>query len=575
MTTQWRFRHEGRTLGPYPWPLLVQLHQRGSLQPQSPVQEAASGRWMMLAQALQLQGASPESAAAPAEPVSVPAPAPARAAPLVSRYFLLCYVLPLLALMVAFYWVIFSVRDDIDPRPRWLLLGAITVLLLLYYLVGSLWLALASREHPPGARLLRLGALVILGVLLVLLLAANVRPLRALLAMALRPDPYGQFAIGYEHGGRTLVYKGPLGYGAPAALLQQLQAHPMVDTVVFDSAGGWMVAGRGVVRVLHQQHIGTVVARGRCDSACTLAFESVPMRILDGEATLGFHSESNQFSWARSEHANDSFVEVFAARGIPQAFIDRAIQTPSNRLWRPDVSQLFRNHVIDRMRFDGRDLDENDYFLALVDQYLADPEFAALERGLQEFAPAHLEKLRHDVAQLLEQDAAGAQISATTMRVIEDDERLALERAGDAAQLERAGLLVQLLDDFRTRAPELCYGVWTGEGESAVGQGFTREERGAYLRLMGDMLASAAETPRPPPDDEDGAALIRHAVYPAYLKYGKVVYDVPAARREGRIDDARVCEIARLTFHQIQTMRPSEGGAVMRWLASGKAPGAE
>jgi hypothetical protein len=574
LTTQWRFRHEGRTLGPYPWPLLLQLHHRGSLQPQTPVQETASGRWMTLDQALQIQAAPPVPAApVPPQPSpAAPAPPPA---PLRNYWLLLWYVVPLLALMVAFYWVIFSVRDDIDPRPRWLLLTGITVALLLYYLIGSLWLWLSSRGHHTGSQVLRLGAVVILGMLLVALLAANIRPLRALLAMAIEPDPYGQFAIGYEQDGRTLVYTGALGYGAPAVLLEQLRAHPAVDTVVLDSAGGWMVAGRGLARVLRERHIGTVVAREHCDSACTLPFESAPTRILEGDATLGFHSESNQFSWARSEHANDSFVETFAARGIPQAFIDHAIQTPSNRLWRPDVAQLFRAHAIDRMRFDGRDMDESEYFLALVDQYLADPEFAALERGLQEFAPAHLQKLRRDVAQLLEQDVPGAQIGATTMRTIEDDERLALERAGDAAQLERAGLLVDLLDDFRTRAPELCYAVWTGEGEPAVGQGFTREERGAYLQLMGDMLASAAESPRPPPSDEDGAALIARAVYPAYLKYGKVVYDVPAARREGRIDDARVCEIARLTFHQIQTMRPSEGGAVMRWLAHGKTPGGE
>lgn len=596
VTTHWRFRHAGRTLGPYPWPLIVLLHSRGSLSEATPVQRVDDGVWMPLrvafaaqAQPLPLPPVRP-TASGPASLAATPPlhnqPAPVVAEPTVAAsagmqqvsrfhfHFMLFYVIPLLALVLAFYWVIYSVRDDIDPRPWWLALAAITLLMPIWYIAGSLWLWAAS-EYRQGIveHALPRVAVPFMGLLLLFLLSSNYRPLKALVDIASHADPYGEFAITFENDGRTLVYAGPFGYAAPASLQSALAHHRQVDSVVFNSGGGWMVAGRGIARVLRNAHIATVVARHRCASACTLAFESVPLRVLEADAALGFHSESNQFSWADSERANDSFVETFTARGIPQAFIDRAIGTPPNSLWWPDVAQLLHNHVVDRVRLDGKDLPEQDYFLAEVDKYFGSAEFAPLAQGLREFAPAHLQRLRQDVAALLAQDAMEGQIGAVTQHALDADEQLALQRAGDSAQAERAAMLGGLLEDFSERAPSLCYSMWTGENPAIVNQGFTSAQRRSFLKLMGSMLHSAAQDPRPPPSDEDGADLLARAMRPAWLKYGAVVFDVPAAHREGRVSDAMVCDMALSTFRQIHAMRPTEAGAAMRWLALGRAPG--
>jgi len=136
-------------------------------------------------------------------------------------------------------------------------------------------------------------------------------------------------------------------------------------------------------------------------------------------------------------------------------------------------------------------------------------------------------------------------------------------------------VLTEMLDEFSTRAPSLCYSIWTGDHASAINQDFTAAQQRAYLKLMGGMLHAAAQDPRPPPSDEDGADLMARAVRPAWLKYGPVVFEVPAARREGRVTDAMVCDMARSTFRQIHAMRPTEAGAVMRWLALGKSPGSD
>ena len=576
VTSNWRFRHAGRTLGPYPWTLIALLHERGSLADDTPVQRQGEAAWLSLREALTAQRgmlvpAPPLAVAAQVEPVAETLDAVQ--ARRLYLHVLLFYLIPLLALVLAFYWVLHSVRDDIDPRPWWLALAAITLLMPLWYVVGSAWLWAASDEREGVAAALPRLAAAFMGLLLLFLLSSNYRPLKALVGIATHPDPYGEFAITFENGGRTLVYTGPFGYAAPASLQAALRRNPRVDTVVLDSAGGWMVAGRGIARVLGQAHIGTVVARHRCASACTLAFESVPMRVLEADAALGFHSESSQFSWAEGEGGNDSFVEVFTARGIATPFIDKAIGTSSHSMWWPDVAQLLRYKVIDRVRFDGRDLEEQDYFLAVVDKYFADPDFAPLAQGLREFAPAHLLRLRQDVAALLAQDVMGGQIGAVTQQALDADEQLALQRAGDSAQAEHAAFLAQLLDDFATRAPALCYSIWSGENAGAISQNFTAAQQRAYLKLMGAMLHAAAQDPRPPPSDEDGADLLGQAVRPAYLKYGRVVFEVPQARREGRVDDAMVCDMARSTFRQIHAMRPAEAGAAMRWLALGKSPG--
>ena len=62
MNTHWRFRHEGRTLGPYPWPLLLLLHARGSLSDQAQVQAADGGPWMPLREAMSVQAGTPAAA---------------------------------------------------------------------------------------------------------------------------------------------------------------------------------------------------------------------------------------------------------------------------------------------------------------------------------------------------------------------------------------------------------------------------------------------------------------------------------------------------------------------------------
>lgn len=567
MNTHWRFRHEGRTLGPYPWPLLLLLHARGSLSDQAQVQPADGGPWMPLREAIATQSGMS------APPAMVPAAAPAHP---YHWQFVLGYVLPLLLLVFVFYWVIDSVRDDIDPRPWWMALAAISLVIPLWYLSGAFWFWSASGQREGAAqRLLSRATILALGLLLLALLAVNYRPLKALVGIATTPDPYGQFAIHFENNGRSVVYEGPLGYAAPASLHSALAHHPEVDTVVLDSVGGWMVSGRGLVRVLREAHIRTVVARHLCASACILAFENAPRRVLESDAVLGFHSESNQFAWAASGNDNDSFVEVFAAHDVPQAFVDKAIATPPNSLWRPGVGELFANHLIDSVRLDGQDLPREEYFLAVVDRYFEAPDFAPLARGLREFAPEHLRRLREDVAAKLQQGAAGERADEATLRAIDADEQLALQRADDPAQLERAAMLEDLLADFSERAPALCYSIWTGDNPGAISAGFSPAQQRAYTRVMGDMLVSAAIDPRPPPSDEDGADLMGRAVRPAYLKYGRVVFDVPAARKEGRIGDDAVCDMALDTYRQIHAMRPSEAGAAMRWLAHGNHPGGE
>ncbi len=560
-TTHWRFRHAGRTLGPYPWQLIVLLHRRGSLPDTTLVQADDGSGWQPLHVVLAAQQAA----------------APIRLADTLRLHMLqlrplLLYLLSMLILAVAFFWLLHSLRDDIDPRPAWLALGVIALSLPLWYAAGSLWLWIFSARRQ-GLALHQLPRLVIAGtgLLLLFLLWNNYAPLEALARIATRPDPYGEFAISVDQGGHTVVFAGTFGYAAPARLRAELARHPQVDTVVFDSGGGWMVSARGVARVLRQARVRTAVVRHRCASACTLAFESVPQRVLEADASLGFHSESNQFSWAASTRTNDSFVETFSAHGIPQSFIDQAIDTPPDSIWWPDMALLLRNGVIDRVRLDGRDLPAHDYFLAVVDRYFSAPEFAPLARGLKDFAPAHLQKLRQDVATLLAQDAMGGRIEAVTQQAIDADEELALQRAGDTAQLGRAALMMQLLQDFSVRAPELCYDIWAGQNAGAVYQGFTAAEHLAYLQQMGLMLQSSAEEPRPPPSDEDGADLIAQALRPAWLKYGDEVYEVPLALQQGRINHDMVCDMALSTYRQIHAMRPAEAGAAMRWLALGKS----
>jgi hypothetical protein len=82
--------------------------------------------------------------------------------------------------------------------------------------------------------------------------------------------------------------------------------------------------------------------RERCASACTDVFLAGEHRYVDVDAKFGFHQSGykgrpRDTQWSIAEYMTSI---DFRAKGLPEPFISKALNTSYYDLWRPDVLEL-------------------------------------------------------------------------------------------------------------------------------------------------------------------------------------------------------------------------------------------
>ncbi len=139
----------------------------------------------------------------------------------------------------------------------------------------------------------------------------------------------------------SLLIHGAIGLGSTKALRAVLTMYPNVPEVELNSPGGLVVEGVGMTRLLHSAGVRTVVTK-RCSSACTSMFLAGEERVIGAKARLGFHrsfSITGDFGseWSKTDLAD---AEWMRSRGVREAFIQQALDTPGWDLWVPTHVEL-------------------------------------------------------------------------------------------------------------------------------------------------------------------------------------------------------------------------------------------
>ena len=471
-------------------------------------------------------------------------------------------------LMLAAFWYAALKQDKMqDPRRSMLAMAILAILLPAHWTIGSIWGWLRSnRIGSEPVRVGTRGLIVAIGLIASSMAATQHGMVLRLYQFAISPDQYEDFSIELADAGRSIVYTGPLGFDAPRQLNQTMVANPAADALVIDSPGGWIHAGKGLAAALESSSISTVVARHECASACILPFESARRRVIEDGAYLGFHSARNDLLKDSDKNENEEFRTVLAQRKVPQAAIDKAVQTPSSSMWWPDVATLFKDNLIDAVRLGGRDLGPDDYFPAKVDEELGSSDFAPLIAGLGQFAPEVLGSLRQTLTRQVTEGASRAAMDATVRRTLAPAEEAAIGRAGDALQARRALWLGQVLRRFHSSQPQLCTDVWENSHHSEVMHALTPEEGRQLIDLIGEALRTARQSTSTP--QRPAPAVLALAWRPAVVAIGNAAYDTRAARLAGRISDDDVCRMAIAFYEGLPELRPADEGAVLRWMAT-------
>jgi hypothetical protein len=170
--------------------------------------------------------------------------------------------------------------------------------------------------------------------------------------VALGDQPGPQYTIEVSGDGKSVVFEGGINDGAAEALTRALDMAPAVNTVVFNSMGGWVREGNLVANIISQRDLSTYV-EGECTSACTIAFLAGRDRVVGPNAHVGFHQFKSVGEPGGDEGDQTMARAVYERAGVSREFINRIVATPSEQVWYPAHNELLAENVITREITDG------------------------------------------------------------------------------------------------------------------------------------------------------------------------------------------------------------------------------
>ncbi len=162
------------------------------------------------------------------------------------------------------------------------------------------------------------------------------------------------YSIRVMRDGTEVEIAGGFKFGLTDDFTKVLDASKQIRTVHLSSPGGRGLEGERMFRLIWERGLDTYVS-SECSSACTLAFAGGRERFLRQGAILGFHRGGlaglpKQFSGGPIERA---VADIYSAAGFDARFIEKALATPNDDLWKPPTEVLIKAGVVTGMT-DGR-----------------------------------------------------------------------------------------------------------------------------------------------------------------------------------------------------------------------------
>ena len=166
-------------------------------------------------------------------------------------------------------------------------------------------------------------------------------------------DSSGQPVYRLTISNQVLIFEGQVVWPIVADFQRTLSANPNITTILLQSPGGDVVAGRRVYDIIKQRGLTTAVTQD-CHSACTIMLAGGPRRLATQQAQIGFHATSiiqmdemmtrimNGFTMIHDDLNANYYLEA----GFDPQFVQRAVNTPSTDLWIPTTQQLLDAGVI-------------------------------------------------------------------------------------------------------------------------------------------------------------------------------------------------------------------------------------
>ena len=160
-------------------------------------------------------------------------------------------------------------------------------------------------------------------------------------SLAALDDPeFGARGVRTVAAGNQLELFGEISNSTPEKLEQVLNSDKTAALLRLVSDGGRVGAAQRAADIVRRHHLDTYVEK-ECDSACTILFLAGTRRWIRKGARLGFHASK----FGGVDLPEDTSARL-AKAGVPQGFIHRVQNTPSNAMWYPTEEDLLAAHVV-------------------------------------------------------------------------------------------------------------------------------------------------------------------------------------------------------------------------------------
>lgn len=153
------------------------------------------------------------------------------------------------------------------------------------------------------------------------------------------------FQIDVYEGEARALYVGDIFYGSVEALREVLDAHPRIQLLGLNSAGGNIKVGKELFFLIRERGLSTF-AWQQCSSACTLAFMGGRERFVEQGTTIGFHTGDGG---GQRDHFDAGTSFASRARplaeivGIDLGFVEYAYSTDASSVFVPSNETLLQN----------------------------------------------------------------------------------------------------------------------------------------------------------------------------------------------------------------------------------------
>lgn len=173
--------------------------------------------------------------------------------------------------------------------------------------------------------------------------------------LALEKARRGQYSLVLSADGTRIQVSGIIAIGMTEDLTTLLDRNSQVTNIDLQGEGGHVYEGRAAAYLFKNRGLSTNVY-AICKSACATAFIGGKKRTIGTEAKLGFHQYALELRFPiplydlKGEQEKD--LTFYRQQKISETFLSRIFESPHDKIWFPDPSELLAagvvHHIVDQ-----------------------------------------------------------------------------------------------------------------------------------------------------------------------------------------------------------------------------------